>query len=146
MVEVAFHFGAPDKVAYASRLLRKASAAGAKLHVLVDPQTLAALDTALWALAPTDFVAHGMAASECGKLDSRHPVLLGTRFASGSGKGRVLVNLAPELPEVPEEYERVIEVVSTAEDDRALARDRWKQYKAGGHTIVRHDLSLKEGA
>ena len=146
MIEVAFHFGAPDKIAYASRLLRKASASGARIHVLGDPVTLASLDTALWALGPTDFVAHRISAEVDSPANDRQAVLLGTRFALGSGKGRVLVNLASALPEMVEEYERVIEVVSTAEDDRAQARNRWKFYKSKGHPIVRHDLRLKDGS
>ena len=40
MTEVAFHFNAPDKWAYACRLLRKAVAAGAKVVVLAEPADL----------------------------------------------------------------------------------------------------------
>ena len=58
MTDVAFHFGAPDKVAYAVRLLRKAVGTGARVVVVADLDTLERLDAALWASAPTDFLTH----------------------------------------------------------------------------------------
>ena len=43
MTEVSFHFNAPDKVAYACRLLRKAMNGGARVVVAGEPQALAQL-------------------------------------------------------------------------------------------------------
>ena len=48
MTEVTFHFNVPDKLGYACRLLRKAYAAGGPVGVVAPPDTLRALDTALW--------------------------------------------------------------------------------------------------
>ena len=58
MTELAFHFGAPDKLAYSCRLLRKAVGSGANVVVVAEAETLAQLDTDLWALSPTEFVPH----------------------------------------------------------------------------------------
>ena len=58
MTEVAFHFNAPDKLAYACRLLRKASGAGARVAVTAEAELLQRLDTALWTFSALDFVAH----------------------------------------------------------------------------------------
>ena len=58
MTEVAFHFNAPDRVAYACRLLRKAVASGAKLVVTGSPDVLQQLDRALWTFSAVDFVPH----------------------------------------------------------------------------------------
>ena len=58
MTEVAFHFNAPQKLAYACRLLRKAAASGAKVVVTGEPQLLRELDVALWTFAPLEFVPH----------------------------------------------------------------------------------------
>ena len=41
MTEIAFHFNAPDKVAYACRLLRKAVAVNAKVVVVVPQEKMA---------------------------------------------------------------------------------------------------------
>ena len=56
----------------------------------------------------------------------------------------VLVNLGGLVPAGFERFERLIEVVSNDEEDRSLARGRWKHYVARGYAIVRHDLELKE--
>ena len=58
MTEVAFHFNAPDRMAYCCRLLRKAVGGQARVVVTGSPQTLAQLDAALWTFSPTDFVPH----------------------------------------------------------------------------------------
>lgn len=56
MTEIAFHFNAPEKVAYAGRLLRKAYLKGARLLVVAKPPDAAALDQLLWTMAATEFV------------------------------------------------------------------------------------------
>jgi len=55
----------------------------------------------------------------------------------------VLVNLTTAVPADFVQFERVIEVVSVDDDDRALARNRWKHYVQQGYEIQRHDLKLK---
>ena len=54
MTELAFHFGAPDKLAYACRLLRKAVRGGARVAVVAEATALAQLDVDLWGVSPTD--------------------------------------------------------------------------------------------
>ena len=58
MTEVAFHFNAPDKLAYACRFARKALRNDARLVITAPAATLAVLDQMLWAMASHDFVAH----------------------------------------------------------------------------------------
>jgi DNA polymerase-3 subunit chi len=54
MTEIAFHFNAPDKLAYACRLLRKAVNSGARVVVTGDAASLQALDTLLWTFSAGD--------------------------------------------------------------------------------------------
>jgi DNA polymerase-3 subunit chi len=140
MTEVAFHFGAPDKVAYTCRLLRKAVSARAKVLVTADEAQLQRLNTDLWALAPTDFLAHALHSDPLSMQDLS-PVVLATSV--GPTHCSVLVNLAATVPQGFEQFSRVIEVVSTEESDRSAARLRWKYYTELGYAIVRHDLALK---
>ena len=42
-----------------------------------------------------------------------------------------------------ESFEKVIEVVTQDDDDKSLARLRWKHYADRGYPLVRHDLSQK---
>ena len=141
MTEVAFHFNAPDPVAYVCRLLRKAVASGAKLVVTGSPDGLQQLDRALWTFSAVDFVPHCFLASET-YVVAASPVILSTSTV-GVPHQQVLVNLGQRVPEGFERFERVIEVVGLDDEDRQLARSRWKQYADRGYAITRHDLSSK---
>lgn len=142
MTEVAFHFGAPDKLAYTCRLLRKAASSGAKVVVVADAASVARLDADLWAVSPTDFVTHCNEAAEIA-VQSRSSVVFVSQPGDALGVRDVLVNLGEALPEGFEHFNRLIEVVSTDEVDRDGARKRWKLYTEQGYAIVRHDLTLK---
>jgi DNA polymerase III subunit chi len=169
LTEISFHFNAPDKLAYACRLLRKAVNGGAQVVVTAAPETLAKLDTLLWTISPLDFIAHCFAQADSA-LVSASPVLLGMPMAKPQGQGTsfalespqadvqsitssnpaskppVLVNLGDTVPEGFERFERLVEVVGASEEDRACARDRWKHYAHRGYAITRHDLAAKSGA
>lgn len=139
---LAFHFGAPDKLAYACRLLRKAAGSGAKVVLVADADAIARIDGDLWSLAPTEFLAHCVVtASET--VQRRSPVVLVTDVAQVPQHSGVLVNLRDAVPHGFERFARVIEVVSTDATDRDAARGRWREYTQRGYTITRHDLSLK---
>ncbi|EYC51377.1 DNA polymerase III subunit chi [Hylemonella gracilis str. Niagara R] len=147
--EVAFHFNAPDKLAYACRLLRKAVAQGARVVVSAPADTLAKLDVMLWTFSQTDFVAHvrlPMRPAPQASVDvalAMSPVLLADDAAAPDLPHReVLLHLGSDMPQGYADYARVIEVVSLDEQDRQQARQRWKRYTEQGHTIVRHDLQL----
>ena len=142
MTEVAFHFGAPDKLAYTCRLLRKAVGSGARVLVIADAHHVQRLDADLWVLSPTDFLPHATAGAEDAML-TRSPVALVQRVDEAPGHRQVLVNLGSEVPEGFREFDRVIEVVSLDDSDRNLARGRWKRYVELGYAITRHDLALK---
>lgn len=142
MTELAFHFGAPDKLAYACRLLRKAVGTGAKVVVVADPDSVTRLDADLWSLSPTEFLPHCTGATN-GSVQSRSPIVLVGHAGEAADANGVLVNLAGSVPDGFERFERVIEVVSTDAADRDLARSRWRYYTERGYPIARHDLKLK---
>lgn len=141
MTEVAFHFNAPDPVAYACRLLRKAVSSGAKMVVLGVPDTLQQLDLALWTFSPPDFVPHCHVDSDP-SIVAMSPVILASSTESLPHQ-QVLLNLGHRVPDGFERFDRVIEVVGLDDEDRQLARSRWKHYTDRGYNITRHDLSLK---
>lgn len=146
MPEIAFHFNAPDKLAYVCRLLRKAISQDAKLVVCADAPTLQALDTQLWTFAPLEFVAHCRGDSPLALLQAS-PVILVSDLLDLSDHfphRQVLVNLSPVIIKGFEVFERVIEVVSLDAQDRQHARLRWKHYNDLGYSITRHDLKLRE--
>lgn len=143
MTEVAFHFNAPDKLAYVCRLARKALRHRTQLVVLGSSASLKALSPRLWSVSPTDFLAHAVEGDGAGIVAFSPSVLL-ERLDSAPHHD-MLVNLGGDVPEGFERFARVVEVVSaTDEEDRHLARQRWKHYVAQGISIKRHDLVLKE--
>jgi len=142
VTEVAFHFGAPDKLSYTCRLLRKAVGSGAKVVVVADEVICQQLDVDLWALAATEFLPHCSDTADS-FVQGKCPVVLAGQVASVLVPKDVLVNLGQAVVQGFEEFKRVIEVVSTDEHDRDLARLRWKHYTALGYTITRHDLTLR---
>ncbi|MES2952277.1 MAG: DNA polymerase III subunit chi [Pseudomonadota bacterium] len=142
MTALAFHFGAPDKLAYTCRLLRKAIGSGAKVVLVADADVMAQMDADLWALSPAEFLPHCLATANA-SVQSRSPLVLVTDAGHAPQQSGVLVNLMDTVPQGFERFERVIEVVSTDATDRDRARRRWRQYTERGYTITRHDLTLK---
>lgn len=146
MTEVAFHFNAPDKLAYACRFARKVHRSGARLVISGPDDDLAILDRMLWAgLAPQDFVAHCRDLPGNEDLIHASPVLL-TGDARSAPHHEVLLNLHRNVPDGFGRFDRLVEVVSSDdEDDRSAARTRWRHYASRGYAIIRHDLVLKAG-
>lgn len=144
MTEVAFHFNAPDKISYACRLLRKATRQGARVVVVGSADLLQLLDTALWTFSAADFVAHSLATDDATVL-AASPVLLLESLLDAPHQ-QVLLQLGDTVPQGFERFERLIEVVTPDEDDRAMARQRWKYYAGRGYAVQRKDLELKESA
>jgi len=141
MTEVEFHFNVGDKLDYSCRLLRKAHAGGAKLLVTAEPVMLAQLDQMLWTLSVTEFLPHCRSDAPPATLalspivlaaSALEPVLLGCATS-------VLVNLGQDVPSGFESFERFIEIVSSAPDDRQAGRQRWNHYKQRGYALKAHD-------
>ena len=52
----------------------------------------------------------------------------------------VLLNLRPEWPPFFSRFQRLIEIVSFDDGDRATARERFRFYRDRGYEIRTHDL------
>jgi len=144
MTKVSFHFNVPHRLAYACRLLRKAIRQSARVTVTGPLAELAELDRALWSFEPTEFLPHvllrgGQALPE--RLRAT-PVCLAEDL-SGALHHDVLLNLGAAPPQGFESFERLVEIVSTDDDDRAAARERWKHYSARGYAIERHEVEAR---
>ncbi|MDO9400373.1 MAG: DNA polymerase III subunit chi [Polaromonas sp.] len=139
MTEVAFHFNVPDKLAYGCRLLRKACGSGARVVVTAEPELLRRLDQMLWTFSALEFVPHCQLTAPAATVAAT-PVLL-AQSLEACPHHEVLVNLGQQVPAGFERFERFIELVTLADDDRAAARSRWKHYADRGYAIKRHDLA-----
>lgn len=141
MTRVSFHFNVTNRLAYACRLLRKATRQNARVTVTAPATTLAELDSALWTFDPTEFVPHvlvqdGQALPE--RLRDT-PVCL-VQSLAGASHHDVLLNLGAEPPAGFESFERLVEIVSSDDADRAAARARWKHYASRGYEIEKHEV------
>lgn len=130
---VDFYFGVEHRLQYACRVVRKARSAGKTVLAFArDADRLARFDAALWTFSALDFLPHVYAATP---LAARTPIVL--TLDTGAAPTRdLLLNLDDEAPadfgELFARFERVIEVVSQDDADRAAARSRFKRYRDGG--------------
>ena len=139
MTEVAFHFNVPDKLAYSCRLLRQAWGSGARVVLMAEPGMLDRLDQLLWTYSALEFLPHCQASAPAATL-AASPVLLTTALEDCPHHD-VLVNLGQAVPAGFERFERFIELVSSADEDRAAGRSRWKHYADRGYALKRYDLA-----
>lgn len=141
MTEVSFHFNVPDRTEYTCRLLRKATRQGARVVVTGPGELLSDLNRALWTFDPLEFLPHALLQADQ-KVPERlreTPVWL-LEDASASVHHDVLLNLGHEAPAGFESFARLIEIVTTDDEDRIAARSRWKHYDSRGYTILRHEV------
>ena len=142
MTEVMFHIGAPDRLAYACRLLRKAFAKGSKAAVTGPPATLAQFDRLLWTFEPHEFLPHvhlPAGAAVAARLAAATPLWLVERPADAPHH-EVLVNLGDEVAPGFESFLRLIEIVPAEDAARQAARRRWKHYADRGYKLSTHDV------
>lgn len=127
MTRIDFHTNVPDKIAYACRLVRKAYAARNRIVLLAeDEQQLAELDGALWSFTGVDFLPH-VAAGDA--LAAETPIVLASSDDDALPHTDLLVNLSRRTPAHFTRFQRVIEVVSSEEQDAAAGRRRYVSYK-----------------
>lgn len=142
MTEVAFHFNVPQRLAYACRLLRKASQNQARVTVAAPQADLLALESQLWTFENDAFVAHCLWNAQPHVLSASPIVLTPVSELGASPHREVLVHWGhPQTPPGFESYQRLIELVSTEEEDKVAARQRWKHYADRGYPMSRYDVS-----
>ena len=133
MTRIDFHFNVPDKLGYGCRLVRKVRQAGLRAVVYCsDRQQLGRFDQVLWTFAPLSFIAHTTAED---RLAPRTPVLL-TDHVCDLPHHDVLINLGSDTPEFFSRFERLVEIVTIDENDRASGRSRFRFYKDRGYPIT----------
>lgn len=138
MTQIDFYTQVDDKLQTACRLVGKARSRGLRVTVYCPDAELASrLDRMLWIMPATGFLPHCRAGDP---LSGVTPVLI-----DGSGEtplhDDVLINLHAEWPAFFSRFQRLAEIVSAEDADRAQARSRYKFYRDRGYAIRTHDLS-----
>jgi DNA polymerase III subunit chi len=132
-MRIDFHFNVEHRLQYACRVARKVRGAGKTILAFArEPDRLARFDAALWTFSALDFLPHVYADSP---LAASTPILLTLQPQPAIARD-VLLNLddatPPQFSTWFAQFERVIEVVSLDDTDRAQARTRFNAYRAAG--------------
>ena len=116
-------------------LARKAHDADLWTLVLArDAAQAEAIDDLLWAFDEDAYVPHQLAGDE---EDDLTPVLIAPPDVDAPLRP-LLINLRDGA--VERSFERVLEVVPADDSAREPLRERWKQYKARGFEVNKHDM------
>jgi DNA polymerase-3 subunit chi len=137
MTRIDFYSNVPDKIAYTCRLVRKARAANCRIVLLArDHADLAALDHALWTFSEPDFLPHAIAGEENAALT---PVVLTDDDSVDLPHHQILINLSAAAPAHFARFERMLEIVSADEEDKAAGRERYRFYQQRGYPLTHYD-------
>lgn len=142
MTEVSFHFNVPDRTDYTCRLVRKATRSGASVVLAGPAPALAHFDRALWTFDDLEFLPHRVLRPG-ESIDARTAptrVWL-VQDAAAVPLHEVLINLGADPAVGFESFDKLIEIVTAEEDDRAAARVRWKHYASRGYAIRKHEVA-----
>lgn len=138
MTQIDFYTQAGDRLHTACRLAAKARQHGLRVTLYCpDHNTARRLDQLLWTVPATGFLPH---CSPDSKLAAVTPVLIDTTGETHL-HDEMLINLHAEWPAFFSRYQRLAEIVSSDDADRAQARSRYKFYRDRGYAIRTHDLS-----
>ena len=116
-------------------LARKAYDANLWTLVLArDSEQAEALDELLWDMGDDAYIPHQLAGDE---EDELTPVLIAAPQIDAPMRALV-INLRDDA--VEGSFDRVLEVVPADDSARGPLRERWKQYKARGFEVQKHDM------
>jgi len=134
MTRIDFHSNVTDKIAYTCRLVRKARAGNFKIILLAQDKTdLAALDQSLWTFSDQDFLPHVHAGDP---LAPNTPIILTDSDDVELPHHQILINLASRTPAHFARFERMFEIISSHEEDKASGRERYRFYQHRGYPLT----------
>jgi DNA polymerase-3 subunit chi len=132
VTRIDFYRYAEDKLRFACRLASTAYDKSSRVVVYSpDRDRLADFDRTLWTFQATRFVPHCFVDSPAA---AETPVIL-TTSGDALPHHDVLLNLSDEWPPFFATFERLLEIVSSDEDDKVRARTRYSFYKERGYEI-----------
>jgi DNA polymerase-3 subunit chi len=162
MARIDFAFGAPDRLRMTCEVIRKHYLSGRRLVVYTqNAQLLARFDRLLWSFEATAFIPHvdvndSLAPQSAVLLTTSAPLPPAAAIQPGQTENPEppldapqpklpwLVNLDANCPPNAQQFERILEIVSSDADDIESARERWRQYKIAGHSLHAHDVSSRK--
>lgn len=137
MTEVLFYTNAADKLHAACQLSSKALSRKMRVMILTpEAQVTDRLSRMLWSTPAIAFNPH------CRSADRLAPItpIIVDHAAAPVVHEEVLINLCDETPANFSRYDRLVEIVTSDDDDRGRARERYRFYRDRGYEITTHDL------
>ena len=137
MTRIDFYSNSPSRLHTACQLAAKAFALRTPVALFAPDTELArSLDRMLWTFQATSFVPHCLAHD---RLAGETPVLIVSNLDQ-SKHDELVINLGVECPPGFGRFRRLIEVVGVDEEERRLARLRWRFYKERGYEVNHQEL------
>jgi DNA polymerase-3 subunit chi len=138
MTRIDFYSNAEPKLQVACRLVAKIVQQGLRVFVYApDENTARAFDELLRTYQAAGFVsrctAHHAPSAET-------PVVIACEDVE-TAHHEVMINLHADSPRSFSRFERLVELVGAGDDDRQLARSRFRFYRDRGYEINHYDLS-----
>ena len=105
-----------------------------------DEQNTTMMDDLLWTFRDISFIPHER--YQAGGTDAA-PVAIGhgTDYPDNAD---VMINLDTDIPAFSSQFERIIEIVGGSEENKKLARQRYRQYRQGPHEIHDHHIEATD--
>ena len=100
-----------------------------------DRAELQQLDQALWSFSEQDFLPHVMAGDP---LAAQTPIILTADDSTDLPHHQILINLGSDTPAHFARFERLLEIISADDADKAAGRDRYRFYKERGYPLSHH--------
>jgi DNA polymerase III subunit chi len=123
---------------FACRLAEKAYRHNHSVHIEVaDPASARVMDEMLWTFRDGSFVPHDL--SEPGASEAMAPVTIGMH-AADQRQPDLVINLTNEIPEQPDSFARIAEIVSSDNNCKARSRQKFAAYREEGHTLETHKI------
>ena len=132
MTRIDFYHYAEDKIRFSCRLAAKAHEQASRVVVWSpDAAVLTEFDRLLWTIQSIRFVPHCRANAA---VAPETPIILAASDDQLPHHD-VLLNLGNEEPPFVATFERLLEIVTTADEDKQRARGRYAFYKKRGYDI-----------
>lgn len=140
MTQIDFYTQLATPALFACRLCQTVYNKGERLLVwLPDEMALKAFSTRLWGFDDESFVPHcPVGADEAAET----PIWLSCQVEVPASPA-VLLNMTDDMPDVPQRFVRILELVGTDEASLAKARGRFKAYRSHGFAIDHHDMGKR---
>ncbi len=144
MPQIDFYSGASDKLLVACRLSEKVIQQAIKMMIYIpDSSLLNQFDKLLWTFSPISFIPHCHGGDRM--ADVTPVILIGnSEEIQQIAPYEVLLNLQDEVPPFYDRFQRIIEIVGNAPEDKVVARKRYRFYQEQGFSVHHHKLDQNQ--